>query len=409
MDNEDVKTEQSHVGLSSSINGAIPLIDKEDIRKKAKSKRERYSYLKDKVEKLVPWLHQQIDGSKVGVITARSKDFAKEIGFENKSDSALYSGLRFTLFFEGLTLGMVNNGNENFFNIRKVNGSDGFPPSILKTLDNIELDGWQIKRNYDYMYFNHSLKEDRNDTYILESEGNVFFDRRSLTEEQALEFVKYMSSKDLRAPDFVYLTPINVVLTDRYLANCIRHCDFDVNKVGREFRIVKSGDSEFTVTSIYGKECSIGEFEMDSLIKGCSMYGIMGCFDRALLEEKIPERVDILKKVIPEIEKKLNTKNAVMIDIDNKKLVVVNSIGIFHLSLADGTLHKMYSIDGENGEDIYKYKYICVGPVGGKQNSIIYNGARYDIDRTTGILLSKMSMLLQEKYPDSWTKDQMMT
>lgn len=387
----------------------IPLINKEDVRKKARSKRERYSYLKQKVEKLVPWLYQQIeDKSKFGEITVRARDVAKEIGLENKSDSALYSGLRFTLFFEGLTLGMVNNGKENFFKIRKVESRDGFPPSILKTLDNLELDGWQIKRNYDYMYFNHSLREDMNGTYILESEGNIFFDRRSLTEEQALDFVKYMSSKDLRAPDFIYLTPINVVLTDRYLANCIRHCDFDVNKIGREFRIIKS-DEGFTVISIYGKECSIGEFEMDSLIKGCSTYGIMNCFDRALLEEKIPERVDILKKVIPEIEKRLNTKNVVMIDMDKKRLVIVNSIGIFHLSLADGTLHKIYSIDGENGEDISKYKYICVGPAGGRQNSIIYNGARYDIDRTTGVILSKMNMLLQEKYPDARTRDQIMT
>lgn len=387
----------------------IPLINKEDVRKKARSKRERYSYLKQKVEKLVPWLYQQIeDKREFGEIIVRSRDVAKEIGLENKSDSALYSGLRFTLFFEGLTLGMTNNGKENFFNIRKVDGRDGFPPSILKTLDNLELDGWQIKRNYDYMYFNHSLREDKNGTYILESEGNIFFDRRSLTEEQALEFVKYMSSKDLRAPDFIYLTPINVVLTDRYLANCMIHCDFDVNKIGREFRIIKS-DEGFTVISIYGKECFIREFEMDSLIKGCSLYGIMSSFDKTLLEEKIPERVDILKKVLPDIEKRLKTENTVMIDTDKKRLVIVNSIGIFHLSLADGTLHKIYSIDGENGEDIYKYKYICVGPVGGKQNSIIYNGTRYDIDRTTGVLLSKMNMLLQEKYPDARTRDQIMT
>ena len=388
-------------------NGIIPLIDKEDIRKKARSKRGRYSYLKEKVEKLVPWLYEQIeDKIRFGEITVRARDVAKEIGLEKKSDVALYSGLRFTLFFEGLSLGMTNDGNENFFKIRKVESQDGFPPSILKTLDNLELDGWRIKRNYDYMYFSHVLKEERNGTYILESDGNIFFDRRSLTEEQAFEFVKYMSSKDLRAPDFVYLTPINVVLTDRYLANCVRYTDFDVNKIGREFRIIKS-DEGFIVTSIYGRECSIGEFEIDSLIKGCSLYGIMSCFDRVLLEEKIPERIGLLKKVIPEIEKRLKTENTAM--IDGKKLVIVNNIGIFHLSLADGTLHKVYNIDGENGEDIYKYKYICVGPIGGKQNSIIYNGTRYDIDRTMGVILSKMNMLLLEKYPDAQTRDQIMT
>lgn len=389
------------------MNVIIPLIEKGDIRKKKRSKRERYGYLKEKVEKLVPWLYQQIeDKSSFGEITVRARDVAKEIGLENKSDVALYSGLRFTLFFEGLSLGMTNNGKENFFEIRKVESQDGFPPSILKSLDNLELDGWRIRRNCDYMHFSHTLKEEKNGTYILESDGNIFFDRRSLTEEQALEFVKYISGRDLRAPDFVYLTPINVVLTDRYLINCMRNTDFDVNKVGREFRIVKSDDG-FTVTSIYGRECSIREFEMDELIKGCSLYGIMSCFDRVLLEEKIPERIDVLKKIIPEIEKRLKTENTVM--IDGKKLVIVNGIGIFHLSLVDGTLHKMYTIDGENGEDVCKYKYICVGPIGGKQNSIIYNGTRYDIDRTTGAILSKMNMLLLEKYPDTHTRDQIMT
>ena len=389
-------------------NGIIPLIDKENIRKKARSKRERYSYLKEKVEELVPWLYQQIEGKdRFGEITVRARDVAKEIGFEKKSDVALYSGLRFTLFFEGLSLGMINDGKENFFKIRKVESKDGFPPSILKSLDNLELDGWRIRRNYEHMYFSHTLTEERNGTYILESDGNIFFDRRSLTEEQALEFVKYMSSKDLRAPDFVYLTPINVVLTDKYMDNCMRYTDFDVNKVGKEFRIVKSSDEGFIVTSIYGLECSIGEFEMDSLLKGCSLYGIMNCFDMVLLEEKIPERIDILKKIIPEIEKRLKAENTVM--IDGKKLVIINNIGIFHLSLADGTLHKIYSIDGYNGDGVGKYKYICVGPIGGMQNSIIYNGVRYDIDRTTGAILSKMNMLLLEKYPDARTRDQIMT
>ena len=108
----------------NEMNGTIsliPFINKEDIRKKVIPKRERYSYLKEKVEKLVPWLYQQIDDkSKFGEITIRSRDIAKEIGLENKSDSALYSGLRFTLFFEGLLLGMVNNSKENFFFHEKI-------------------------------------------------------------------------------------------------------------------------------------------------------------------------------------------------------------------------------------------------------------------------------------------------
>lgn len=381
----------------------LPLIDKEDVAKKAKSKRERYRYLKERVVELIPWIYENIDKSKYREINTRAKDVAKEIGLENKSDMAIYSGLRFVLFFEGIIVSIKNNGKENFFTMRRAGFSDGMPPSITKTFDSIELDGWQIKRNYNCLNFKHNIKKDSekdnkgDDIYILESEGNIYFDRRALTEQQALEFAKYMSGKDFSAPDFVYLTPINVVLPEEYFENTDRYCNFDVDKIGREFRIVKSDDG-FTIMSMYGKECTIHEFEVDALIKGCSIYPIINSFDSALMIEKIPERVEILKKIIPEIKTKC------VAIIEDKKLVIVNSVGIFHLSLKDGTLHKIYDDNGN------RTKYICVGPIyRAKKNFIIYNCAKYEVDIITGAILSKTIMLLEEKYPDKWTETQILT
>lgn len=385
----------------------LPLVDKEDIRKKAKSKRGRYGYIKKKIVKLIPLIYEGMykEGNWRREIKMRVRDIAKDLGLENKSDITIYSGLRFVLFFEGIDVSMKNNEKENFLTISMLEGAGaGLPRSILKTFDNIDLNGWYIKKRGSFLESKHNIRKeyggDTGWTYILESEGNIYFDRRNLTEEQALEFVKYMSGKGFRAPDFVYMTPINVVLNEKFLDDIHKYSDFDEKKIGIEFRIVKS-DNGFVATSIYGKECVIPEFEIDSLIKACYMSAIIYRFDKALMVEKLPERVEILKKIIPEIK----TKNIVM--INDKKLIINNSIGTFHISLIDGTLHKIYD---QKREGEYRSKYICVGPTYGEnENFIIYNGIKYKIDKIMVAILAKSMMLLEEKYPDNTTRNQIMT
>lgn len=385
----------------------IPLIDKRDIRKKTKRKRDRYAYLRKSVKKLIPYIYKEIDSALSNEIKVNIRDIAKKIGFENKSDSALYAGLRFVLFFEGIDVSIMNCMGESFFIMKRAGrmGGGGLPSCILKIFDDADLDGWYIRRNNEYLTSKYMLRKERNernenikdengdDIYILESEGNIYFDRRSLTEEQALDFVKYMSGKGLQAPDFVYLTPINIVLSDEYAKNRSRRDDFDINEIGRELRIIKSDNGEFTVTSVYGKECTIYEFEIDLLIKGCLVRSMAQRFNTALMAEKAPERINILKKIIPEIK----TKH--IVTIENSMLIIINDIGIFRISILDGTLHKIY----DNSD-----KYICVGPIN-DDNFIIYDGNKYEIDRITGAILSKMIMLLEGRYPDNWTKMQVMT
>jgi hypothetical protein len=388
----------------------IQLLGKEQIRKKNRSKRIRYAYLKEKANKLVPWIYQQIENGNQREIFARARDFAKELNLEAKSDYSLYTGLRFLFYYEGIDLSMKYNGQEIFFIMRILDGcgAEGLPRSIVKTLDNIELDGWYIKRKHDYLQIKHSLKRQYNqeikqDIYILESEGNIYFDKRILNEDQALEFVKYMSSKDVQGPDMVYLTPINVVVSDKLLDNFYRYYNFryfDFEKTGKEFRIVKTGNDEFTVTSIYGKECILYEYDIDSLLKSRSLHSLLMAFDKASEIEKVPQRIEILKKIIPEIK----SQNAVM--IEGRRLLINNTAGTFHLSLIDGTLHKISGYN-ESNKNRNGGRYICVGPIGNNNNgSIIFDGIRYDIDRITDSIISKMKMLLDEKYPDSSTEIQ---
>jgi hypothetical protein len=360
--------------------------------------------------KLVPWINEKLEEAKFREIKARARDVAKEIGLENKSDTTIYTGLRFVLFFEGIDVSITNDGRENFLVIKKLEGTrgEGFPPSIIKTFDNLELDGWYIKRENNYLNFRHSIRKEYNkelgsEIYTLESEGDINFDRRNFTEEQALEFVKFMSGKDFRAPDVIYNTPINIVLNDQYLESRRSYeIDFDIDKVGREFRIVRGVGDEFIITSIYGKECGAFEYEIDEVIKGCSIYSIMRNFNRATMAEKVPERIEVLKKIIPDI--KIQGKNSLL--IEGKKVIISNSIGTFHLSLLDGTLHKIY----DKGIVRNRNKYICVGPIyGGKENFVVFNGIKYELDRTTGTILAKMLMLLEEKYPDRSTEAQVKT
>ena len=118
--------------------------------------------------------------------------------------------------------------------------------------------------------------------------------------------------------------------------------------------------------------------------------------------EKTPERIEILKKILPE----LRTKNSAI--IKNHDLIIINSSGTFMISLSDGTLHKIYGFESILSEYDSKYdsKYICVGPIGNVENFIIFNGYRYKIDRVMGVILAKAVMLLEEKYPDERTLSQ---
>jgi hypothetical protein len=389
----------------------IPLVSKDDIIKPRnhlkKSKNNKYWYMKRQVLELASKIYADIKENNATEICLMVTDVAKELGIENKSNATIYAGLRYLLFFEGIDISIRKDGKRDILNLRPISGhGHGLPDSVLKSFDNMELDGWYIKRNVSGISFKHSIIKrkdigkdcgingNNDNMYTLESDGNIYFDRRDLTELQALEFVKYMSSKNSPAPDLVYITPVNLVVSDEYMDIMGHFINIDFEKIGREFRISRLGDGpEFIAVSIYGKECVLYEHDIDEISKG-SIHRILYSFDRALMIEKTPERIEILKMVLPEIR----TKNSAV--IKNHVLIITNSVGTFHLLLTDGTLHKIYKEDF-NIEKGYNSKYICIGPRGDAENFIVYKGIKYKVDRVMGTILAKAVMLLEEKYPDT--------
>lgn len=395
----------------------LELVDKDDMIKSRKSlkkaKNNKYWYMKKQVVELASKIYADIEESGATEICLIVTDIAKEFGITNRSNTTIYAGLRYLLFFEGINVSIRNDGKRDILGMKPIGGhGHGLPASVLKTFDNMELDGWYIKRNFSGISFKHSIikkrdidkdcsdNTDSDNMYTLESDGSIYFDRRDLTESQAVEFVKYMSSKDRRAPDLVYLTPINLVISDEYMDNMRSFVDIDLDKIGREFRISRLGDGpEFTAISIYGKECVIYEHDLDEISKGCSIHRILYSFDEALMIEKTPERIEILKIILPEIRTKYSAV------IKDRVLIITNSAGTFHLLLTDGTLHKIYSEDFDI-EKRHNSKYICIGPRGDAENFIVYNGVKFKVDRVMGTILAKTVMLLKEKYPDARTISQ---
>ena len=363
--------------------------------------------MRKKALELVPKIYEEMCEETRGEISVDARIIAKKLGLEDKSNATIYAGLRYLLFFEGINVSIKNDGKIDLLKMKPITGYGyGLPESMLTDFDNMELDGWHIRRDDLGISSKHSIRknvrkdENGNDTYMLESDGDIYFDRRDLTEGQAIEFAKYMSSKNMQAPDLVYLTPMNVVVPEDYLTSRKGYMDIDLDKIGREFRIVRMGNGpEFTAVSIYGKECTVYEHDVDEMIKGCSIHRILYSFDQALMIEKTPERIEILKRLLPEIK----TKYSAM--IKDYRLIITNSAGTFHLSLTDGTLHKIYEEDYNTGKG-HNSKYICVGPRGNTENFIVYNGHKYKIDATMGAILSKAVMLLEEKYPDERTISQ---
>lgn len=388
----------------------IPLVDKEAmIRSKralTKTKNNKYGYMKKKALGLIPWIYEKMEIEADDTVNVEAREIANKLGLADKSNGTIYAGLRYLLFFEGINVSIKNNGKTDSLIMTPISGwGHGLSESTIKIFDNMEMDGWYIRRNDLGISFKHSIikrkdcKDDLgNDMYMLESDGDIYFDRRDLTEEQAITFAKYMSSKDIRrAPDFVYFTPINLVVSDDYIQSRRGYVDIDLDKIGREFRIVRSGDGpEFIATSIYGKECVVYEHDIDEVIKGCSVHRILYSFDRALMIEKAPERIEILKKILPEIKTKYSAI------IKNHVLIIVNSAGTFHISIVDGTLHKIYD-ENFDIEKRLNSKYVCVGPRGDTENFIVFNGTKFKIDRIMSTILAKAIMLLEEKYPDATT------
>lgn len=352
----------------------MQIIGKEEMLKKHRQfpKKKLYEDFRENVKKLFPLINKCIENGSGMVIS----DIAKEFGLVNKSDAIVSSRLKYILFFEGVSVRKKYKDGHDCVFFSKMHHSGGLSKTLLDKFDNMDLDGWYIKRDFD-LNFRHILKKEiESNMFLLESEGDISFDRRSMTESQAIEFVKYISSVGVEATGVMYNTPINIHLPENWHRSRI-----NLDKIGRELRIVKNengDDRTFTVISIYGKEWTVHEYEVDELIKFGSVYGVINGADRLIELERLPETIAILKDVISKVveKKKIGEiKGIVTLDENKRILIVNNSIGTFHISLMDASLHKINY--GSNGREIKTY--ICVGPTNRYDGFIIRNGMRYEV------------------------------
>lgn len=112
----------------------IPLVSVEEVQTgKGKTKGEKYIKYAQAVAPHVAWLKDQIKNSIDGKIRIKIRDIAKVLGpeFEKKSDTAIYWGLKFVLFHEGI---VVDTGTaldkSRLIVLREATDKDVLPPSL---------------------------------------------------------------------------------------------------------------------------------------------------------------------------------------------------------------------------------------------------------------------------------------
>lgn len=119
---------------------AIPLVSIEEVQigKGGKTKGEKYGKYAQAIARNVSWLKEQIAISPDDKIRLKVRDIAKVMGpeFEKKSDTAIYWGLKFVLFHEGI---VVDTGTakdkSKLLVMRMATPDDKLPPSLSKVLE----------------------------------------------------------------------------------------------------------------------------------------------------------------------------------------------------------------------------------------------------------------------------------
>lgn len=124
---------------------AVPLVSIEEVQtgRGGKTKGEKYGKYAQAVAKDVIWLKDQIAASPDEKIRLKVRDMANAMGgdFAKKSDTAIYWGLKFVLFHEGI---VVDTGTakdkSKLLVMRTATADDKLPPSLAKVLEPSEED-----------------------------------------------------------------------------------------------------------------------------------------------------------------------------------------------------------------------------------------------------------------------------
>lgn len=386
----------------------MKLYDRNELRKmyvrpvvhKQKKKSKILFDFRNDIKKLMPIIEQCVDTRKGLAI----RDVFKEYDFGKKySEETVEIYLRYVLHFDDIrvTRELHNNQDYLFFN----RGRSIAPKALLGMLDKFDLDGWYFTTNSNGLLSKHMLQRCEYDTYILKGQGDIYFDERLVTDEQAVKLVTYLSGGEgrIRMPDVVRNTPINICIPDN-----VRVSGLDVNEIGREFRITAGGSdgnangSTFNLTTIYGKEWSVTEHDLDRIVFDNYIGSALSGWKLALEIARLPETIAIIKRILLSKNYVGKIKGTFVIDEKSKLIVVSNRWGTFHLSLIDGNLHRVITKDG-----VHEKRYICVNPRECVEGDVIsISGVDKQISVAVDRVLSKLDMLLQDKYPDEVTRRQ---
>jgi hypothetical protein len=118
----------------------VPLVAIEEVQtgRGGKTKGEKYGKYAQSIAKEVTWLIGQITDSPDKKIRIKTRDMANAMGgdFVTKSDTAIYWGLKFVLFHEGI---VVDTGTAKdkikLLVMRMGTPKDKLPPSLTKVIE----------------------------------------------------------------------------------------------------------------------------------------------------------------------------------------------------------------------------------------------------------------------------------
>jgi len=116
------------IGLIADINDLV----------KNRYEKKRFGKYAQAVTKLIPWLYESIDQSNDKKIRIRLRDIVREMGpeFEKKSNSAIYWGIKFVLFNEGIIVDTGSSQKDEYMLVmRRRKEEDQLPSSLKKYIE----------------------------------------------------------------------------------------------------------------------------------------------------------------------------------------------------------------------------------------------------------------------------------
>lgn len=118
----------------------VPLVSVEEVQtgRGGKTKGEKYGKYAQSIAKDVIWLKEQIATSPDEKIRVKVRDMAQAMGgdFVKKSDTAIYWGLKFVLFHEGIVVDTGTAKDRSKLLVMRMSTlDDKLPPSLAKVLE----------------------------------------------------------------------------------------------------------------------------------------------------------------------------------------------------------------------------------------------------------------------------------